>query len=67
VAKVTAVVSITRRRGRDAKDSEIAVDSLDELYEACRRAARGALVHVVIHGEAGDVRLDFASFIHARR
>ena len=66
-AKARAVVSITERRGRDAKDSEIPVDSLDELYEACRRAAPGALVHVQIHGAAGEVRLNFASFIHSRR
>jgi hypothetical protein len=66
-AKATAVVSITERRGREAKDSEIPVDSLDELYEACRRAARGALVRVQINGPAGEVLLNFASFIHARR
>jgi hypothetical protein len=66
VAKATAVVSITERRGRDAADSEILVDSLDELYEACRRAAPGALVRVLIHGAAGEVRLEFGSFIHHR-
>jgi hypothetical protein len=66
-AKTTAVVNITERRGRDSKDSEIAVDSLDALYEACRRAAPGALVRVQLSGPAGDVRLNFASFIHARR
>jgi hypothetical protein len=67
VAKAKAVVSITERRGRDARDSEIPVDSLEELYEACRKAAPGALVSVVIHGAAGEVRLEFGSFIHARR
>ena len=67
MAKATAVVSITERRGRDAKDSEIPVDNLDALYEACRRAAPGALVRVRIHGAAGEVRLNFASFIHSRR
>jgi hypothetical protein len=66
VAKATAMVSITERRGRDAADSEIAVASLDELYEACRRAAPGALVRVLIHGPAGEVRLEFGSFIHTR-
>jgi len=66
VAKATAVVSITERRGRDAKDSEISVSDLDELYEACRRAAPGALVRVVIQGASGEVRLDFGSFIHSR-
>jgi hypothetical protein len=66
VAKATAVVSITERRGREASDSEIAVSSLEALYEACRSAAPGALVRVQIHGDAGEVRLNFASFIHAR-
>ena len=67
MAKAKAVVSITERRGRDAKDSEITVDTLDALYEACRSAAPGALVHVEIHGAAGEVRLNFASFTHPRR
>ena len=66
MANATAVVSITERRGRDSKDSEIPVDSLDALYEACRRAAPGSLVRVQIHGAAGELRLNFASFIHAR-
>jgi hypothetical protein len=66
VAKATAMVLITERRGREAKDSEIPVESLDELYEACRRAAPGALVRVIIHGALGEVRLDFGSFIHSR-
>ena len=65
-AKATAVVMITERRGRDASDSEVPVDSLDALYEACRHAAPGALVSVVINGPAGEVRLSFASFIHSR-
>ena len=65
--KTTAVVNITERRGRDAKDSEIAVDSLDALYEACRRAAPGALVRVQLSGPAGEVLLNFASFIQPRR
>jgi hypothetical protein len=60
------VVSITERRGRDAKDSDIPVRDLDELYEACRRAAPGALVRVLIQGSAGEVRLEFGSFIHSR-
>ena len=66
MANATAVVSITERRGRDSKDTEIAVDSLDALYEACRSAAPGALVRVQILGDAGEVRLNFASFIHSR-
>jgi hypothetical protein len=66
VARATAVVSITERRGRDAKDSDMPVNTLDELYEACRRAAPGALVRVLIHGPGGEVRLEFGSFIHSR-
>jgi uncharacterized iron-regulated membrane protein len=66
VSKVTAMVSITERRGRDSADSEIPVSSLDDLYEACRRAAPGALVRVVVYGPAGEVRLEFGSFIHTR-
>lgn len=67
MAKAKAVVSITERRGRDSKDSEIPVDTLDALYEACRSAAPGSLVHVQIHGPAGAVRLNFASFIQPNR
>ena len=66
MAKATAVVSITERRGRDAKDSDIPVSDLDELYEACRHAAPGALVRVLIQGPSGEVRLEFGSFIHSR-
>jgi hypothetical protein len=65
--KTRAVVRITERRGREARDAEIPADSLDDLYEACRRAAPGALVQVLIHGAAGEVRLNFASFIHSER
>jgi hypothetical protein len=65
--KVTAEVMITERQGREAKDSEIRAASLDELYEACRRAAPGALVRVRIRGSAGDVLLNFASFIQPHR
>ena len=67
MGRATAVVSITERRGRDAKDSDIPVASLEELYEACRRAAPGALVRVLIQGPAGEVRLEFGSFIHSPR
>ncbi len=65
--KATAVVTVTEREGRDARDAEIVTTSLEELYEACRRAEPGALVRVQIHGEAGEVRLNFASFIHSGR
>ena len=62
MAKATAVVTITERRGR-SEDSEIPVTA---WTSSTRRAAGppGALVRV-IHGAAGEVRLNFASFIHA--
>jgi hypothetical protein len=65
--KATAVVTVTERVGRDSRDAEIVASSLEALYEACRRAEPGALVRVQIHGEAGEVRLNFASFIHSKR
>ena len=65
--KATAEVMVTERQGRDARDSEVRATSLDELYDACRRAAPGALVRVRIRGAAGDVILNFASFIQPRR
>jgi hypothetical protein len=65
--KATAVVTVTDEVGREARDSEVRAHSLEELYEACRRAAPGALVRVQIHGEAGEVRLNFASFIQPIR
>ena len=65
MAKATAVVSITGEAGTRTAAGN-AVSSLEALYEACRSAAPGALVRVQIHGDAGEVRLNFASFIHAR-
>ena len=43
--------------------SEVRVQSLDELYRACRDAPPADLVRVLIKGGDGDVTLNFASFI----
>jgi len=59
----TAVVMITKARGRGVVDSEVRVQSLDELYRACRDAPPADLVRVLIKGGEGDVMLNFASFI----
>jgi hypothetical protein len=60
-----AIVMITKARGRDAQDSEVQVQSLDELYRACREAPPSDLVRVLLKGRQGDVILNFGSFIHA--
>jgi hypothetical protein len=62
----SAVVMITKSRGKGVVDSEVPVRSLDELYRACRDAPPADLVRVVIKGGEGDVTLNFASFIHTR-
>ncbi len=58
-----AVVRISRHKGPLATDSEIPVRSLEELYEACRLLAPMDLVRLTLQGEAGEVNLDFGSFI----
>jgi hypothetical protein len=58
-----AVVMITKARGRGAVDSEVRVQSLDELYCACRDAPPADLVRVLLKGGDGDVTLNFASFM----
>jgi hypothetical protein len=60
---LTAVVSITKHRGKRDVDSEVRVRSLEELYAACREAPPSDLVRVVIRGPEGDVLLNFASFM----
>ena len=61
--RLTVVVSITKRRGRGAVDSEVRVRSLEELYAACRDAPPSDLVQVTIRGQEGDVTLNFANFL----
>jgi hypothetical protein len=61
----SAVVMITKPRGKGVVDYEVRVRSLDELYRACRDAPPADLVRVLIKGDEGDVTLNFASFMHA--
>jgi len=63
MAETVAVVTTVRRDGRESVDSERRVSSLSELYTACREAPPSALVRVSIHGEHGEVRLDFGTYI----
>ena len=63
MAEPTAVVTTTRREGRDSVESEVRVSSLAELYRVCGEAPPSALVRVVLCGDEGEVRLQFGSFI----
>ena len=68
MAKATAVVSITRAAGpgrEGLRDRRWTASTSSTKRAAGPR--RGRWSACVIHGAAGDVRLDFASFIHARR
>jgi hypothetical protein len=58
-----AVVTTSRREGRDTYESEQQVGSLEELYRACRDAPPSAVVRVVLAGDDGDVTLQFGAFI----
>ena len=58
-----AVVMITKPDGRGSVDSEVRVQSLDELYRACRDAPPTDLVRILLKGNEGDVTLNFGSFI----
>jgi hypothetical protein len=40
------------------------VGSLDELYQVCRDAPPHRVVRIAIRAADGEVRLNFASFIH---
>jgi len=63
MAKLTTVVTVTDRRGRDSLDSELRVRSLEELYAVCRDAPASRVMRISIRGREGEVRLNFASFI----
>jgi len=63
MADTVAVVTTVRRDGRESVDSEREVSSLAELYQACREAPPSALVRVSIRGDAGEVRLEFGTYI----
>lgn len=63
---VVAAVTVTRTAGRQDHDHEVEVASLEDLYDACRRAPISGVVRVTLHGPEGDVRLNFASFVRRR-
>jgi hypothetical protein len=57
-----AVVTLSAGRGRDTVDTEVRVQTLEELFRACRDAPPSRLVRISITGPEGEVRLNFASF-----
>jgi hypothetical protein len=61
---VVADVTLALQRGRDVQESEVPVASLDELYRVCRTAPPHRVVRIALRGAEGEVRLNFASFIH---
>jgi hypothetical protein len=63
MAKPVTVVTINKRKGRDSVDSEILVDSLEELYTTCRDARPSHVIRISLRGPEGEVRLNFGSFI----
>jgi hypothetical protein len=64
---MSAVVTVTRTKGRDSVDSETRVSSLDDLYAACRDAPPSRVMRVSMRGPDGELRLNFASFIRRER
>ena len=61
-AAVLAVVTVTDSSGRESRDRETRVRTLQELFDACRAAPPSQLVRVSILGPEGEVQLNFASF-----
>ena len=59
-------VTLATQRGREQVESDLRVDSLDELYRVCRDAPPHRVVRIAIRAADGEVRLNFASFIHGR-
>jgi hypothetical protein len=64
--KLMATVTVSGGEGEPA-ERERRVASLEDLYAACREAPPSKLVRISIRGEAGEVRLNFASFIQRRK
>ena len=64
--KLVATVTLASQRGREVVESEVRVGSLEELYRVCRDAPPHRVVRVALHGPEGEVRLNFASFVHGR-
>jgi len=67
MAELSAVVTITRDQASHPVDREVRVQTLEELFEACRSAPPSHLVQVALRGPAGEVTLNFASFTHTRQ
>ena len=63
MARLLTTVSVSRTKGRETIETEVRVKSLEDLYAACRDAPPSTLVRVAIKGPAGEVRLNFASFL----
>ena len=63
MAEAFAVVTLQERRGRAAEETEVRVTTLHELFEACRNAPASRVVRIAVKGPAGEVRLNFASYI----
>ena len=63
MARLTTTVSVSRTKGRNTVDTEVRVKTLEDLYAACRDAPPSTLVFVTLKGPAGEVRLNFASFL----
>ena len=63
MADTFAVVTLQERRGRGAEETEVRVATLQELFEVCRSAPASRVVRISVKGPAGEVRLNFASFI----
>jgi hypothetical protein len=63
VNQTTVTVTVTRRRGREPVDTETPVQSLEELFEICRGAAPSEGIRVSLKSAAGEVRLNFATFL----
>jgi hypothetical protein len=63
MADTFAVVTLQERRGRAAEETEVRVATLQELFDVCRNAPASRVVRISVRGPAGEVRLNFASFI----
>ena len=64
MADPIVVVSVYERRGREFTESEVPVATLQDLYEACRRASKaGRLARVLLRGPDGEIRLHFGSVL----
>ena len=57
-----AVLTVWHSEG--ALEYERRVDSLEALFEACKKAPPSRLVRVTLEGPDGEVTLQFASFMH---